>query len=156
MSALPLIAGGLIVGLERTVGKLALAGQIPPPYRCGIGPNRRAQERERTAAEFRGRLVDTERSARVIPARREKEPVMSRLIIAFALALAAFATNAQDATSGQSRAPAVANENGTQPFLFDGRMRGDGARQGAPADVHHPNAGAIVVQPKADQRGRER
>jgi hypothetical protein len=43
-----------------------------------------------------------------------------------------------------------------QPFLFDGRMRGDGARQGALSDNHHPNAGAIVVPPKASPPGRER
>jgi hypothetical protein len=77
---------------------------------------------------------------------------MSRLAIAFVLALVATAANPQDVTPGQSRAPAVGNPNGTQPFLFDGRMRGDGARQGAPANVHHP-AGVIVVQPK--QPGRE-
>jgi hypothetical protein len=35
-------------------------------------------------------------------------------------------------------------------------MRGDGVRQRAPADNHHPNAGTIVVQPKASQPGRER
>ena len=52
--------------------------------------------------------------------------------------------------------PAVASANGTQPFLFDGRMRGDGVGQGALADDHHPNAGAIVVPPKASQPGRER
>lgn len=81
---------------------------------------------------------------------------MSRLATAFMLALAATAAIGQDATSGQSHAPAVGTANGTQPFLFDGRMRGDGARQGAPATVHHPDAGAIVVQPKADQPGCER
>ena len=34
----------------------------------------------------------------------------------------------------------------------------DGFRSWAGVDtgVNHPNAGAIVVQPKADQRGRER
>jgi hypothetical protein len=84
---------------------------------------------------------------------QQEESIMSRLAIAFALALVATAANAQDATPGLSRAPAVGNPNLTQPFLFDGRMRGDGARQGAPADVHHPAAGVIVVQPK--QPGRE-
>ena len=84
-----------------------------------------------------------------------KEPVMSRLATAFVLALAATAANAQDTPSEQSRAPAVAGTYGTQPFLFDGRMRGDGLRQRAPADNRHPNAGAIVVQPKANQPGRE-
>ena len=81
---------------------------------------------------------------------------MSRLAIAFVLTLAATWTNAQDSAPEQSRTPAVADTNGTQPFLFDGRMRGDGVRQGAPADVHHPNAGATVVQPKAGQPERER
>jgi len=81
---------------------------------------------------------------------------MSRLAIAFVLALAASTASKQDATLGPSPSSAIANPNGTQPFLFDGRMRGDGARQGAPTDVRHPNAGAIVVQPKADQPGRER
>src|SRR6516162_7685958 len=75
---------------------------------------------------------------------QQEESIMSRLAIAFALALVATAANAQDATPGLSRAPAVGNPNVTQPFLFDGRMRGDGARQGAPADVHHPAAGVIV------------
>jgi hypothetical protein len=81
---------------------------------------------------------------------------MSRLAISFVLVLAATAANAQDTKSGQSQTPAVASTNGTRPFLFDGRMRGDGARQGALADDHHPNAGAIVVPPKASQPGRER
>ena len=77
---------------------------------------------------------------------------MSKLAIA--LVLAATAANAQDTKSGHT--PAVASANGTPPFLFDGRMRGDGVRQGALADDHHPDAGAIVVPPKARQRGRER
>jgi hypothetical protein len=80
---------------------------------------------------------------------------MSRLTIAFVLALAATAANAQDTKSGQSRPPAVDSANGTQPFLFDARMPGDGARPGAPADDRHPNAGAIVVPPKASQPERE-
>jgi hypothetical protein len=74
---------------------------------------------------------------------------MSRLAISFVLVLAATAANAEDTKSGQSQTPAVASTNGTRPFLFDGRMRGDGARQGALADDHRPNAGAIVVPPKA-------
>jgi hypothetical protein len=81
---------------------------------------------------------------------------MSRPAIAFVLALAATAANAQDTKSGQSHTPAVASSNGAQPFLFDGRMRGDGVRQGQLADDHHPNAGAIVVPPKASQPARER
>ena len=81
---------------------------------------------------------------------------MSRLAIAFVLTLAATAANAQASKSGQPHMPAVAGANGTQPFLFDGRMRGDGVRRGALADNHHPNAGAIVLPPKANQPGRER
>jgi hypothetical protein len=84
---------------------------------------------------------------------------MSRLAIAFvlALALAPVAANAQDTESGQSQTPAVASGNGLRPFLFDAQMPGDGARrQGALADDHHPNAGAIVVPPKAGQPERER
>jgi hypothetical protein len=81
---------------------------------------------------------------------------MSRPAIAFVLALAATAANAQDTKSEQSHTPAVANANGTRPFLFDGRMQGDGARQRALADDHHLNAGAIVVPPKTSQPGRER
>jgi hypothetical protein len=81
---------------------------------------------------------------------------MSRIAIAFVLALAATAADAQDTKSGQSQTPAVASANGTRPFLFDGRMRGDGVRQGALADDHRPNAGAIVVPPKTSQPGRER
>jgi hypothetical protein len=81
---------------------------------------------------------------------------MSRLAIAFVLALAATAADAQDTKSGQSQTPAVASENGTRPFLFDGRMRGDGSRRGALADDRHPNAGAIIIPPKASQPERER
>jgi hypothetical protein len=81
---------------------------------------------------------------------------MSRLAIAFVLALAATAANAQDTKSGQSRTPDVTSANETRPFLFDARMPGDGVRQRAPADDHHPNTGAIVVPPKASQPGRER
>jgi hypothetical protein len=81
---------------------------------------------------------------------------MSRLAIALALALAATAANAQDTKSEQSDKPAAASANGTRPFLFDGRMPGDGLRQGALADDHHPAAGAIVVPPKVSQPERER
>ena len=87
---------------------------------------------------------------------QEEKPVMSRLAIALVLALAATGANAQDTKSGQSDAPAVASANGTRPFLFDGRMKGDGTRQGALTADHHPNAGAIVVPPKVSQPGRER
>ena len=81
---------------------------------------------------------------------------MSRLAIAFVLALASVAANAQDTKSEQSQTPAVAGANGSRPFLFDGRMPGDGARQGALTDDHRPNAGVIVMPPKASQPGRER
>ena len=81
---------------------------------------------------------------------------MLRFAIAFALALAATAANAQDTRSDQSQTPAVAGAKETRPFLFDGRMRGDGARQGALADDRRQNAGAIVVPPNASQPGRER
>jgi hypothetical protein len=85
-----------------------------------------------------------------------KEPVMSRLSIAFVLALTATTANAQDTRSEQSQTPAIASSNGTQPFLFDGRMPGDGARQGARADARHPIAGVIVVPPEASQPGHKR
>jgi hypothetical protein len=81
---------------------------------------------------------------------------MSRLAIAFVLALAATGANAQDTKSEQPQTPAVASANGTRPFLFDGRMPGDGVRHGGLTDDHHPNAGAIVMPPKASQPGRER
>ena len=80
---------------------------------------------------------------------------MSRLAIALAVALAATGADAQDAKSGQSDTPAVASANGMRPFLFDGRMPGDGVRRRAVTDDHHPNAGAIVVPPKASQPVRE-
>ena len=101
-------------------------------------------------------VTETQSCLRALVPRARGEAVMSRLAIAFVLALAATAANAQDTKSEQSHTPAVASANGTRPFLFDGRMRGDGVRQGALADDHHPNAGAIVVPPKASQPGRER
>jgi hypothetical protein len=81
---------------------------------------------------------------------------MSKLAIAFVLALAATAANAQDTRSGQSQTPAEARGNGLRPFLFDGRMPGDGSRQRAVAGEKHPNAGAIVMPPKAvrPERGK--
>jgi hypothetical protein len=82
---------------------------------------------------------------------------MSRLAIAFVLALASVAANAQD-TKSEPQTPAGASGNGLRPFLFDGRMPGDGARgrQGALDNDRHPNAGAIVVPPKTSQPERER
>jgi hypothetical protein len=82
---------------------------------------------------------------------------MSRPAIAFVLALAATTADAQDTRPGQSQPPAVAGGNGLRPFLFDGRMPGDGARrQGVLDDDRHPNAGAIVVPSKESQPERER
>lgn len=81
---------------------------------------------------------------------------MSRLAIAFVLALAATAANAQDTKSGQSHTPAVSSADGTRPFLFDGRMPSDGVRRGKLAEDHHPNAGVIVVPPKANEPAPER
>jgi hypothetical protein len=87
----------------------------------------------------------------------EERPIMSRLAIAFVLALVSVAANAQGTGSGQSQTPAVASGDGLRPFLFDGRMPGDGARwRGALADDRHPNAGAIVVPPKEARPERER
>lgn len=81
---------------------------------------------------------------------------MSRLAIAFVLALAATTANAQDTKPEQSQTPAEAHGNGLRPFLFDARMPGDGSRQRPVADENHSKAGAIVVPPKASQPERER
>ena len=81
---------------------------------------------------------------------------MSRLTIAFVLALAATAASAQDTKSEQSQTRAGASGNGLQPFLFDARMPGDGVRRRAPANDSHPNTGAIVLPPKASEPERER
>jgi hypothetical protein len=81
---------------------------------------------------------------------------MSRLAIAFVLALAATTANAQGTKPEQSQTPAVTSGNGLRPLLFDGRMPGDGSRQRAVADQDRRNAGAIVVPPKASQPERER
>ena len=87
---------------------------------------------------------------------QEEKPIMSRLAIALVVALAATGANAQDTKSGQSDTSAVARANGTRPFLFDGRMPGDGVRRGAITDDHYSNAGTIVMPPKASQPARER
>jgi hypothetical protein len=76
---------------------------------------------------------------------------MSRLAIAFVLALSATASYAQDTKSGQSQTPAATKTNGTQPFLFDGRMKDDGIRQRAPAGDRYLSGGAIVMPPKTSQ-----
>jgi|GEM_PF-5648530 len=81
---------------------------------------------------------------------------MSRLAIAFALALASAAASAEGIRSDQPQTPAGAGANETRPFLFDGRMIGDGARQRTSADDRHPSAGAVVMPPKARQPDRER
>jgi hypothetical protein len=88
------------------------------------------------------------------PAQQEK-PVMPRLAIALVLALATTAASAQDTRSEQSQTPAAAGADGTRPFLFDGRMKNDGARREASTDDRHPNAGAIVMPPKAGEPARE-
>jgi hypothetical protein len=87
---------------------------------------------------------------------REEKPVMSRLAIAFVLALAGATANAQDAKSGQSQTPAAGSGNGSRPFLFDARMPSDGSRQRAVVDQNHRRVGAIVMPPKASQPERER
>jgi hypothetical protein len=86
----------------------------------------------------------------------EEEHVMSRLAIVFASALAVTVANAQNAKSEQPQTPAVASANETRPFLFDGRMKGDGDPRRAPIDAHHPNAGAVVMPSNASQPAREK
>lgn len=76
---------------------------------------------------------------------------MSRLAIAVVLVLAATSANAQDTKSEQSKTPAAPSTNGIRAFLFDGRMRGDGVRQGTPAGDHRPDGGAVTLPPKASQ-----
>ena len=80
---------------------------------------------------------------------------MSRLAIAFVSALAATTANAQAIRSEQSQTPAVAGGNETRPFLFDGRMKGDGDRQRALIDDRRSNSGAIVMPPKAGKPASE-
>jgi hypothetical protein len=100
-------------------------------------------------------VTETELDRRADPVLEEEKPIMSRLVVAFALVLAATTATAQDALPRQSQAPAAPSTNGTQPFLFDGRMKGDGVRRREQVDNRHPNAGAIVVQPKASQPERK-
>jgi hypothetical protein len=64
---------------------------------------------------------------------------MSRLAIAFVLALTSVAANAQDTKPEHAQTPAVHSADGTRPFLFDGRMRDDDARQKTVANGNHPN-----------------
>jgi hypothetical protein len=84
----------------------------------------------------------------------EEKPIMSRLVVALALALAATTATAQDAPHKQSQNPAAPSTGGTQPFLFDGRMKGGGVRQREQMEKRHTNAGAIV-RPKASQPERK-
>jgi hypothetical protein len=86
---------------------------------------------------------------------KEEEPIMTRLVVTFALALAATTATAQDAPSRQSQTPAATSTNGTQPFLFDGRMKGDGVPRREQVENRYPNAGAIIVQPKESQPERK-
>jgi hypothetical protein len=76
---------------------------------------------------------------------------MSRLAIAFVAALAATTANAQATKSEPSQPPDVAGASGTRPFLFDGRMKGDGDRQRTLIDDRRSNSGAIVMPPKASK-----
>jgi hypothetical protein len=99
-------------------------------------------------------VTETELYRRADPVLEEKS-IMSRLVVAFALALAATTATAQEAPPRQSQAPAATSTNGTQPFLFDGRMKGDGVPQREQVESRHPNAGAIIVQPKESQPERK-
>ncbi len=81
--------------------------------------------------------------------------VMSTFAIQLLVALTSTGAGAQDAKSGRSDTRAADGTNGTQPFLFDGRMRGDGVRQQTAPNDHRPNAGAIVMPPKASPPARE-
>jgi hypothetical protein len=79
---------------------------------------------------------------------------MSRLAIAFVAALAATPANAQAAKPEQSQPPAGAGANETRPFLFDGRMKGDGERRQVPINDPRSNNGAIIM-PKAGKPASE-
>ncbi len=80
---------------------------------------------------------------------------MPRLAVGFFLALAATASSAQDMTT-KSQTPAIAKASERQPFLYDGRMWGDGGRQRKFGHDHNPNTGAIVMPPNASQPERKR
>lgn len=58
-------------------------------------------------------------------------------------------------SSGANGAQPASRLDHTQPFLFHGRLKGDGERRGTQADNRRANAGAIVVQPNAGQPARE-
>lgn len=73
---------------------------------------------------------------------------MTRLIVALAVVLAASAALAQETRSDQPRQPAMAGVSDTRPFLFDGRMRGDGHRDRALPAGQASSAGAVTIQPE--------
>ena len=73
---------------------------------------------------------------------------MLRLATAFLLTLATATASAQDTKSRQPQAPATTSADETRPFLFDGRMIGDGRRHIEPAGNKHPNAGAVIPSDK--------
>jgi hypothetical protein len=79
--------------------------------------------------------------------------IMSRLAIAFVMALAATAAQAQDTKSGQSPQPTVGSENETKPFLFDGRLPGDGDQKKKEERLHdkNPNSGTVIMPPKTGE-----
>jgi hypothetical protein len=77
--------------------------------------------------------------------------MMSRLAIALVLVLASVAANAQDGRPGSLQTPAAPSGNEMRPFLFDGRLPGDGARRQRVHDDRRRNAGTIVVPPKESQ-----
>ncbi|HEV2605247.1 MAG TPA: hypothetical protein VGU24_16465 [Microvirga sp.] len=88
--------------------------------------------------------------------------MMGKAAIALALTLAATGAHAQDAPARP--APAAPGAHGaqpasrldhTQPFLFDGRLKGDGERRAPQGDPRRANAGALIVQPETGQPARE-
>jgi len=78
------------------------------------------------------------------------------LVIALVVTLAATGANAQHTESEKPNQPAAAGANETRPFLFDGRMPGDGVRRRATTDDRHTSAGTIVMPPTASPPARER
>lgn len=86
--------------------------------------------------------------------RTKRMIVMVRMVIAVALALAATASYAQ-VTTPSTTSPTVSPSTAeAKPFLFDGRMKGDGARKGAFADVRQPSPSAPVDRAKPNQIAR--
>jgi hypothetical protein len=72
------------------------------------------------------------------------------------MALAATAAHAQDTKSGQSPAPTVGSENESKPFLFDGRLPGDGEKK-KEERLHdkNPNSGTVIMPPKTSEPKRD-